>query len=69
MKNLSIKVKQLKIDLKDMHTRLKRSEAIKDKSLKELERLECENHLQADENKEIKALMRSQEQEIKRLRA
>lgn len=36
---------QLKLDLKDMHSRLMRSEKIKEQSLKELERLECENQV------------------------
>ena len=39
-----------------MHSRLKRSEQIKEASLKELERLECENHLLLDENKELKII-------------
>ena len=48
---------QLKIDLKDMHERLKRSEDIKNKSLKELERLENENKITSDENQELKNIV------------
>lgn len=44
----------MKIDFKDLHLRLKKSEQIKESSMKELERLECENHLLMDENKDLK---------------
>ena len=50
-------MKQLMIDLKDMHSRLKKSEQIKDVSLKELERLECQNHLIFEENKDLKSII------------
>lgn len=43
----------LKVDLRDLHSRLKRSEAIKDKSLQELERIEQENQAYIEQNKEL----------------
>lgn len=68
IKSLNLKVKQLKIDLKDMHTRLKRSEDIKIQSIYELERLEVENRLKDEENKELRMRTREQDQEIQQLR-
>eukprot|EP00347_Sterkiella_histriomuscorum_P023449 403334598 len=69
IKNLNLKIRQLKIDMKDLHSRLKRSEAIKVKSLQELERLECENQLISDDNKELQSKFSNQDAEIKFLRA
>ena len=54
-------MRQLKIDLKDMHSRLKRSEQIKDSSLQELERLECENELITEENHDFRQKLENQE--------
>lgn len=50
----------MRIDMKDLHTRLKRSEIIKHQSMKELERLECENHLLQDDNLTLKSENREQ---------
>ncbi|CDW90913.1 UNKNOWN [Stylonychia lemnae] len=68
IKNQELKIKQLKIDLRDLHQRLKRSEQIKEKSLLELERIENENQHIQDENKELKGIYQTQDAEIKFLR-
>lgn len=54
--------------MKDMHQRLKKSEGIKDKSIKELERLECENSLIKFENSKLRQDLREHKDEIKTLR-
>jgi len=54
--------------MKDMHQRLKKSEGIKDKSIKELERLECENSLIKSENSKLRQDLREHKDEIKTLR-